>query len=275
MLFRSANGLPLGGFRLWFVAKDHFKEKAHISGEDLKVYLKALDIPKSTYSRWFRQAYISGLFSPAGKGLVRLASWKAGAEIAGCERLDNPVQVELEKFISTGWQSIIWAAYLKNHEGVLSRAVLFELSGVPERTQRHRERAAGVINQENYASIGKVNNNPDQAIALYDVPGHYQKDGEIRRRLPNSRTVPDHVQSAPKGRTKKVNKALDESCSCEATRSGSPVYRLYSDNGKQTKRLQKADRKSSDPNRPANIFERLSVRWIDDKRIGVYCAIAL
>ena len=271
----DANRIPLGGFRLWFVAKDYFKEKAYISGDDLKAYLKSLHIPKSTYSRHIRQAYKSGLFVPAGKGLIKLASWKNGAILAGCERLDNPVQVELEKFISTGWQSIIWAAYLKNHEGVLSRAVLFELSGVPERTQRHRERAAGVINQENFASIGKVNSNPDQAIALYDVPGHYQKNGEIRRRLPNSRTVPDHVQSAPKGRTKKVNKALDESCSCEATRSSSPVYRLYSDNGKQTKRLQKADRKSSDPNRPESIFERLFVRWTDDKRVGVYCAVAL
>lgn len=274
----DANGMPLGGFRLWFVAKDYFKEKAYISGDDLKVYLKSLHIPKSTYSRHIRQAYKSGLFLPAGKGLIKLASWKNGAILAGCERLDNPVQVELEKFISTGWQSIIWAAYLKNHDGVLSRAVLRELSGVPERTQRHRERAAGVENQENYAIIGKVNNIPDQAIALYGAPGHYQKDGEIRRRLPNSRIIPDdHVQSTPKGRTKKVNKALDESFSCEATRSSSPVYRLYSDSAKQTKRLQKADRKSNDSNRPANIFERLFVRssYTSDKRIGVYCAIAL
>jgi len=274
----DAKRIPLGGFRVWFIVKDWLKETGFISSKAIKDHLKELGISKSTYSRWVRMAYELGLFLSAGE-LVKLASWQEGAALAGCSRLENPVQVEVEKFIGAGWQSIIWAAYITNHQGVISRATLRELSGVPERTQRHREHQAGVINQENYAIIGEVKRNPDLAIgALGDSynTGYYQKSGEIRRRLPNSRTVPEHIQTAPKGRTKKVNKLLAESSPCDAMRSSSQVYLLYSDNAKQTKRIQRADRQKDDQKRPSVIYERMFLHYrASGQKNGVYCAIAL
>ena len=187
--------------------------------------------------------------------------------MAGCKKLDNPVTIEMDKFINAGWMSFVFAGFEKNHEGIIARATLKALSGVPERTQRYRERRAGVENQANYASFGKVKDHPEQAVSLYGEPGYYQQAGEIRRRLPNSRTVPECVEQAKKGRIKKVNQALAELFICDATSSNAKVYRLYSDNAKQTKRIRQQDRKQDDRNRPDQIYERMTG--------SVYYAISL
>lgn len=269
LLQAEANGQPIGGYRVWFLAKDWEQGGAgYIPAKEFKQYLKELGIAKSTYSRWIKEAYQLGLFQKAGKGLIKLASWEKAGKLAGCEKLDNPVTIEMDKFINAGWMSFVFAGFEKNHEGIVARATLKELSGgVPERTQYERERRAGVENQANYASFGKVNDNPEQAISGYGEPGYYQQAGEVRRRLPNSRTVPECIQQAKKGRKKKVNKALAELFSSDATSSNCRVYRIYSDSYKQTKRIKRQDRKSNDSNRPGLIYERM--------KESVYYAISL
>lgn len=263
----EANGQPLGGYRVWFLAKQWHKASGYIPGKKFKEYLKSLGLAKSSYHRWIKEAYDLGLFLRAEK-LIKLASWKKAGELAGCKKLDNPVTIEIDKFISAGWVSFVWAGFIKNHEGIIARATLQELSGgVPERTQRYRERRAGVRNHANYASFGKVKDHPEQAYSVYGEQGYYQQAGEIRRRLPNSRTVPECIQQAKKGRKKKVNKALAELFSSDATSSSGRVYRLYSDSAKQTKRIQQRDRKSNDLGRPAMIYERM--------RESVYYAVSL
>lgn len=263
----EANRQPLGGYRVWFLAKDWHRASGYIPSKKFKEHLKGLGLAKSSYSRWIKEAYDLGLFQQVGE-LIKLASWAKASKLAGCKKLDNPVDLELDKFIGTGWKDFIWACFIKNHEGITARATLTELSGgVPERTQRYRERRAGVKNQANYASYGKAKDNPDKAIGVYGEPGYYQKAGEIRRRLPNSRTVPECVQKANKGRKKKVNKALAELFISDATSSNNRVYRLYSDSAKQTKRIKQQDRKQDDLSRPAIIYERTNK--------GVYYAISL
>ena len=256
----EANKQPLGGYRVWFLAKHWHKASGYIPGKKFKEYLKELGIAKSSYHRWIKEAYEIGLFQRAGD-LIKLAGWHDAGRLAGC-KLDDPVQVDIQLFISTGWKDIFWAGFLKKFDNkIVSRETLQRLSGgVPERTQRYRERKAGVINHANYASLGKVKDHPELAIHLYGEPGYYQKNGEIRRQLPNSRTIPEYIRSAKKGRKKKVNQALAESLFSDATSSNNPVYRLYSDSAKQTKRIQQKDRKSNDPDRPAMIYERLKGR---------------
>ena len=253
----EANKQPLGGYRVWFLAKHWHKASGYIPGKKFKEYLKELGIAKSSYHRWIKEAYEIGLFQRAGK-LIKLSSWTSASKLAGCKKLDNPVTLEIDKFINAGWQAFVWAGFINNHSGIIARATLKELSGgVPERTQYERERRAGVENQANYASFGKVKDYPEQAISGYGEPGYYQQAGEIRRRLPNSRTVPECIQQAKKGRKKKVNKALAELFSSDATSSNCRVYRIYSDSYKQTKRIKRQDRKSNDSNRPGLIYERM------------------
>jgi len=262
----EANEQPLGGYRVWFLAKDWHKASGYIPSKKFKEYLKELGIAKSSYHRWIKEAYDLGLFQQAGK-LIKLASWKKAGKLAGCPAIERPANIELDKFIGDGWLSYIWAGFLTNHEGIIARATLQELSGgVPERTQRYRERRAGVKNHANYASFGKVKDHPEQAVSLYGEQGYYQQAGEIRRRLPNSRTVPECVQQANKGGIKRINQWLAE-FSCDITSSNHKVFRLYSNDYKQTKSIKRTDRKSDDRNRPDQIYERM--------KEGVYYAISL
>ena len=266
--YAEANELPLGGFRVGFLAKDWDRGKAGIIPfREFKHYLKGLGVAKSTYSRWIREAFNLGLFQRVSKELVKLASWDDFGFIAGCPAIERPAEIEIDKFINAGWLSFGWAGFLTNHEGIIARATLQELSGgVPERTQRYRERRAGVKNHANYASFGKVKDHPEQAYSVYGEQGYYQQAGEIRRRLPNSRTVPECVQQANKGRLKWINRTL-AALSCDTAFRNVSVYRLYSDSYKQTKRIKQQDRKQDDRNKPDQIYERM--------KEGVYYAISL
>jgi len=273
----EANKQPLGGYRVWFLAKHWHKASGYIPGKKFKEYLKELGIAKSSYHRWIKEAYEIGLFQRAGK-LIKLSSWTSASKLAGCKKLDNPVTLEIDKFINAGWQAFVWAGFINNHSGIIARATLKELSGgVPERTQYERERRAGVENQANYASFGKVKDYPEQAVSLYGEPGHYQQAGEIRRRLPNSRTVPDCVQKANKGRIKKINLELGKKSFHDAASNNSTVYRLYADNYEQTKSIKRKDRKLDDMDRPNLIYELAKhiTGYKTGNQIGVYFAIAL
>jgi len=264
---------PASAFRVYCLAKSWERGgSGFIPYRDFKHYLKELGIPKATYSRWVSQALELGLFEKSGK-CIRLVSWQAACRVAGCQRVDRAVFIDLDLFISKGWLSWCWAGFVSRFDGMVSRLTLEQLTGVPERTQREHERKASVRNTANYASYGKPGQDPDRAIRLIDEPGHYAKDGELRRRLPNSRTVPEGIESAKKGRKSKINKALAELFSSGAASAKPDIYRLYSDNPKQTKRLIKRDRKrEAGKDRPGHIFEFVN-RTITGK--GVYCAIAL
>lgn len=269
LIHADVNGLPLGGYHGWSMAKDWDRGgTGYIPAKGFKQHLKSLGIPKSTYSRRIKEAYQLGLFQKADKGLIKLASWNEARKLAGCPKLEQPALIDLDKFINAGWMDFVWTGFINNHSGIIARATLKALSGgVPERTQRYRERRAGVINHKNYASFGKVKDNPELAVQVYGEPGYYQQAGEVRRRLPNSRTVPECVQKAKKGRIKKINKALGESFPYDAASDNVKAYRLYCDNYEQTKSIKRRDRKSNDSNRPGLIYERM--------KESVYYAITL
>jgi hypothetical protein len=250
------------------LAKDWERATGYIPSKEFKVYLKGLELPRSTYSRWIREAYQLGLFQRAGKSKIKLLSWAKAGALAGCSRIDAAVYVDVDSFIGKGWKAVVWACFLKNHEGIIARATLKELSGgVSDRTQRARERKAGVHNHTNYATYGKVKDNPDLAIATWGQAGFYQTSSEIRRRLPNSRTVLEAIQKANLGRKKKINNQLAELLLSDATSSGGAVYRLYSENYDQTKRMMRAGKNQNNLDRPKYIFERI--------KTGVYYAISL
>lgn len=278
LLHAEANRQPTTGYRVWHLARGWEQGgTGYVPRKEFRQYLKSLGLAKSTYSRWIRQAYSLGLFQKAGKGKIKLAGLQTASELAGCPEVERPALIELDKFIGEGWLSFVWACFIGNHQGIIARATLGRLSGgVPKQTQIYREHKAGVKNQANYANLGKVKDNPDKAINAYGEPGHYSKSGDIRRQLPNSRTVPECVQQANKGKTKTVNRALAESFSDKAS-SRVRGYRLYSDSAKQTKRIRRQDKKLDDLSRPSTIFELSSHKtdYKTRKQIGVYYAITL
>jgi len=264
---------PLGAFRVYFLAKSwDVGGSGFIPMKSFRSYLKGLGIPRADYYRWIEQAHELGLFRRSGEA-VRLVSWQRACLLAGHSKSRGFVSIETEQFIAKGWLSICWAAFVSSFKGPVSRAAFERLSGVPERTQREYERKAQVLNFANYAHFDKVADNPEQAIAHHGEPGYYTKAGENRRRLPNSRAVADGIQSARKGRIKKINRLLDELFLSDAASNYSQIVRLYSDNSKQTQRLKKLDRKNNDAkHRPGYIYELC--RRIPTGE-GVFHAVAL
>ena len=208
ILFRAIHrNKPVGAFRVWFIAKDFdIGGCGFIPAKAFRQHLRALGIPKQTLYRWLEQAGRLGLITWQDK-VYRLTSWQNGAIAAGVSRLARAVLIPKERFLSKGRLAWCWAGIILHHKGMISRAALEALSGVPARTQLEYEKKAGVQNKANYASYGRPENNPEVAIGVIDLPGHYGKGGEVRRRLPNSREVSE-VSLANKGRLKQINRAL-------------------------------------------------------------------
>ena len=271
LLFKAIHtGQPVTAYKLWFLAKGFDQPGCgFIPAKAFRQYLHSLDIPRQTITRWLGQAETLGLITPLGK-VYGLCSWQAGAMKAGCERLARPVNLPLSVFIAKGWLSHCWAGYLLRFKGLVSRQTLYKLSGVPPRTQQAYENQAQVINQFNYASYGSVQDNPELAIKLYDQDGHYTKQGQLRRQLPNNRIV-SGISLANKGRLKQVNGAL---CVKEdSSPSFAHTQRRYSHTPQQTKRAIRRDRKK-------DIHPRERIAFIYEfthqlHHHGIFMAIAL
>lgn len=261
-------GLPLSGFRLWFVAKDYCGgRRGTIPVKEFRRYLKSLGLARSTYTRWIREALELGLLTrirSKRKGLdyYSLAGWFKGATLAGCKRLNGPVAIELNAFLGRSWISLTWAGYESQFKGKpISRETLTALTGAPKSTQIYREKRAGVIQKNNIAIWGEyqelAQKSPDLVISLYETPGVFisEKTGELCQRLPNSREIPGEVRPAKKGRTNKINKllALFES-GAEAKKQA--LLKRYSESPKETKRIKRNLRKRPDFKAPGAIYER-------------------
>ena len=214
-------------YRLWFIAKAYDQPGCGtIPADAFKGYLARLDISPHTSRRWFDQARMLALIQPRGRYL-RLASWQAGIAPLGITHLHRAVKIPVARLVSPGWRAWCWAGFLLQFQerphasGIIARATLEALSGVPERTQRAYERRAGVINIPNYARFGEIAAIPELAIRAYAQPGYYSKAGQLRRRLPNRREVRG-VWLANRGRLVCINTALypkEDSSQAEVTSS--------------------------------------------------------
>lgn len=216
---------PVTAFKVWFLAKDFNPSgNGFIPAKTFRQHLASLGIPRQTLMRWIDQALALGLLQRVeqgnadGSGLYRITSWQAGAAMVGLQRLMPPVLVEREALLKKGWLAFCWAAFLLRFDGLISRRTLEVLSGVPPRTQVAYEHKSGVINRANYASYGKLMDDPDTATGMLpeafdfvDKPGHYFKNGELRRRLPNSRNCLGikEISLSERGRIKAINRALE------------------------------------------------------------------
>lgn len=251
ILKAMSNNKPVGGVRLWVLAKHYDNGNGFIPAKDFKHYLKrTLGIKRACYDHWIRQAEGLGLISYEG-GVYRLISLSKAAAIIGLTHLAPPVEMSVRRFATDGWASWVWAAYLKRHEGKpISRATLRSLTGVPERTQRDYERIARVKNKGNFANLGNPAKDPQNAIAIDRQRGIYGKAGQIRQRLPNSRTTPEEIKKAKRGRTSKANQELSALLNEPSSSYRQPCERLYfTDYGK----LENANRASRRANRDHSI----------------------
>lgn len=273
-LIAKQNNLPVSGFKVWFIAKHYCGgRRGVIPDQNFRKYLKGLGVVRATYSRWIRAAIDLGLFEVVqgkrkkGK-YYRLVSWQQGAYNAGCERLARAAEVDIVEFVGRSWLSLCQAAFLQQFGNKpVSRETVTALTGTPRRTQQYREKRARVQQVENVAIYGKAEDiaikTPERMENLFDGPGVFiNKAGDLCRRLPNSKELPDSITVAKKGRTKKVNKALRALFVRGAEAPKTPVLLRYSENPKQSKQLQRKLRKDSVQGH-VTIYERFEPgKWL-------------
>jgi len=195
---------PVGGVRLFCIAKHYDHGNGNIPIEEFKAYCKRyLKVPKARYNRWLREALRAGIMKRSGNVLA-LVSWGRVGVAVGVHGLSSPVEMGVMRLAGNGWAAWTWAAYLKRHENKpIARATLKELTGVLERSQRLYEAEAGVVNQANYADYGFPDRNPDAAIAE-ETNGYFWYYGRTKKRLGNSRII-NGVETCKRGRTPKYN----------------------------------------------------------------------
>jgi len=233
------NNKPVGGVRLWFLAKEFDSGNGHIPSKDFRFWLMDLGVARSTLYRWLDQALELGLITQ-GDGVYKLVSWGRGAVLVGVTHLSKPVIIDIEKFINKGWLNYVWAGFLKRFENPVSRETLEKMTGTPPRTQLERERKAGVKTKSNYADLGNPKDNPEGALYPDQEKGYYGAHGRIRRRLPNS-YKPAGVEAGNVGRTKKANKLINALCDCGAA-AENQLERLYCETYQQFKKATRSPR---------------------------------
>lgn len=250
IFYAKRQEMPLGAFRLWFLARGFDNGCGFIPAKEFRQYLRSHGITKTTQYRWIDQAINLGLIKKMDS-VYRLVSLEKCARIVGVTRLMRPVVMPMEKFIqSKKWLPWVWSGFLLHFKGKpITRGTLEKLSGVPASTQLEYEKIAQTEKTANYADICNPENNPELAINSFPNPGFYCKNGRIRRRLGNT-YMPTGVQLGNKGRLKQVNEAL-----CIEDSSQFQCFALYCQNDKELKKKTKALRKWGDPkNSPSYIY---------------------
>lgn len=270
ILSAKQNGQPINGYRVWFIAKDYCKgRRGSVPVKVFRAHLKGLGLARATYSRWIAEALETGLirrYQSKRKGLdyYSLAGWYAGAALAGCSRLHNtPAAMDLNDFAGQSWISLTWAAYELRFNGKpISRTTLKALTGVPYRTQQYREKKAKVKQINNYGIYGDygelAQKNPDFIIGIYEQPGVFINEftGELCQQLPNSRAIPEGIQPAKRGRTRKVNKLLSALFNRDAEAKKQPFMKRYSNSHKETRSIKAKLKKRDDLPGMVTIYER-------------------
>lgn len=272
ILSAKQHDLPVQGFRVWLIAKDYCKDRrGSVPVKAFRAYLKSLFVSRSTYSRWIAEALELGLLTRykserKGKDYYLIAGLADIAAFAGCSHLSAPVLVNTRDFVGRSWISLIQAAYeLQFNDKPISRTALKALSGVPERTQQYREKKAKVKQIENYGIYGDYKElsekNPDFIISSYGTPGMFvnESTGELCQQLPNSRVIPETIQPAKRGRTRKINKLLIALFNSDAEANKQPFIKRYSNSPKETKHIKAKLRKRDDLPVVVTIYERWKV----------------
>lgn len=238
------NGVSALAFRVWFLAKGFCKGGATVPVKLFKAYLRGLGVKESTSNTWIRAALDLGLLKGEGGNkrpvYYRLVSWVDGARLAGVRGLGCPIEMPVEKLLTSSWKSELWNGRLlqvgnrttvtakisRDHNGQaqvekkikrakpISRRTLEKITGVKRRTQQNREKRAGVKQKENvlihegkkggFQPYGSIDEQPQMMVTSGGVPVE---------RLPNSREIPGYIKrSSSRSKTRKVNKALKALC---------------------------------------------------------------
>ena len=150
--------------------------------------------------------------------VVEIRSAERAARSLGADSLGaRPVRVAAEKIARAGeWRAELWSAHLAGfarQSKPISQETLRGLTGVPERTQREYNRAAGIDVTYNIA-VSKLDGQDAEAVmtAMLAHRGVFtvkdQTTGQTRVAWPLPANYRVDLDRLPRGRMRKTNRAL-------------------------------------------------------------------
>lgn len=214
-LLRKANS-----WRVWCFARvlDH-EGSGVVPQTTLIRFMHCNGITNRCSNEWIKQAINDGLFVrlpyKSGPALL-LTGLTRAAKLLGCYYLgERPASMPAQYLARRDWKAHVWTAFIATFDGKpIGRSTLREVTGVPERSQYRYEKKAGVNAQSNYC----VSDLPaGDYLDLEREFGHNhafewfdpsRREKVVAWRLPDCRIAPKAYLSCPRGRTKKINKAL-------------------------------------------------------------------
>jgi len=238
-----------GAWRAWQICK-HLDQGGggKVTRADLWTYLDDLGIGERKRRRWIGQAKKAGLlrFDPVLSDYYMVGQAQAAIRL-GCKHVGRSAAVRVGEFVKAGWRANVWSAYLTTLNGrLVSQEKKAELTGVPIRTQNYYQMQLSGSARRNYAQTELTS---DHITGLRDhgrSSAFVGKDNRVYYRLPDMRTVPDHIaRTLPKGRSKKIQKQVNLSC-YEAREQGG-VFRLFHEKAKGVKSALNKIRRSDHP----------------------------
>jgi hypothetical protein len=195
-----------------------------------------------------------GLITPCSRKNGDLWLILLGQDIAaqkiGCTNVGRyPVRIPAHVLVENGWHSWIWISNIATHKGKpISRPKLREMTGVPESTQRKYEKSIPIEHRPNYIiSDQTIDHLPIIREYLYSYAFSFwdndNKRWVVARRGPDSRDSSKFVDCLNRGRSKKINKKLNQNrglLNVEQAQSDDGLFiRLFNETPKQLRETQR------------------------------------
>jgi len=229
-----------GAVKLWTLAR-HFNQPGgcgYIPAKALRHYLiNELGVKRGVYDVWLSRALAIGLLERKGNN-IKITGLADVAIILSVDQIKRPECIYIGKLIKKHWLAWVWAAWLDSMrllDRPISRAVLRDISGIPERSQVNYERLARVINRANYAAHEGTESKEAFFNLLMQGRPVFDNNGQTLERLPNSREFDDSgITLAPEGRTRRANSQLKDLLNIGGRDPKKAIERRYCQGDKQT-----------------------------------------
>ena len=185
-----------GAIRIWAFAKALDPSGSGVVDKSqLLDYLKWLKVSSASRYRWMRSAIQSGLMRPVRSGSQFLICGIQNAgQILNCQDIGPRCLTDAKKLTHTHWKSNVWDLILTQFKNrPISRATLFQITGIPSRTQLELERFGHVQAQHNWCitNVDPALINPYTEFSRpHAFIAHIGKQTHIVYQLPNHYNVP-------------------------------------------------------------------------------------
>jgi hypothetical protein len=185
-----------GAIRVWAFAKALDPSGSGVVEKSrLLSYLEWMNVSSASRYRWLRSAVQSGLLRPVrNDSQFLITSIHKTGESLDCPDIGPRCLTDAKTLTLTHWKSNVWDLILTQFKNrPVSRATLFQITGIPGRTQWELERF-GLVQVHHNWCISNVNPALITPYTEFSRPhaftAHIGKQTRIVYQLPNHYTVP-------------------------------------------------------------------------------------